>query len=204
MLFQTRAVHHLQAGRNGRNRQSCINLTELDEDAVVTQGSEHLYLLDFVGPRGFVQEVCPHVQRFACPHAVAFVTDWHMGSCRFCRPAYPSNILGLPVSLDSVVVSSAMLPPSRVTVLDHHKTAAENLAGAAAPNLEITLDMERSGATIARDHFAPPGLTHAQQARFQPCAEYGGCRQFCTVADDWTLSRSYTISAAYAGDKPIR
>ena len=50
-------------------------------------------------------------------------------------------------------------------MLDHHKTAAENLAGAAAPNLEVTLDMDRSGATIARDHFAPRGLTDAQQAR---------------------------------------
>ena len=53
-------------------------------------------------------------------------------------------------------------------MLDHHKTAAEHLAGAAAPQLKITLDMERSGATIARDHFAPPGLTDAQKARMPP------------------------------------
>ena len=61
-------------------------------------------------------------------------------------------------------LQGACASPTRVTVLDHHKTAAENLAGAAAPNLEVTLDMERSGAIIARDHFAPHGLTDAQQA----------------------------------------
>ncbi len=46
----------------------------------------------------------------------------------------------------------------RVVVLDHHKTAAEQLSHAAVsatPNLDVTFDMERSGATIARDHFQP-------------------------------------------------
>ena len=61
-------------------------------------------------------------------------------------------------------------------MLDHHKTAAENLAGAAAPNLVVTVDMDRSGATIARDHFAPHGLTGAQQARppLRLCARQPG------------------------------
>ena len=43
----------------------------------------------------------------------------------------------------------------RVVVLDHHKTAQETLVGRSdlPSNLEVTIDMKRSGATIARDHF---------------------------------------------------
>ena len=44
-----------------------------------------------------------------------------------------------------------------VVVLDHHKTAMEDLGPAEArpSNLRVTFDMGRSGASIARDHFAP-------------------------------------------------
>ena len=53
-------------------------------------------------------------------------------------------------------------------VLDHHKTAAEHLGTSAGgvPNLEVNLDMGRSGATIARDYFSPLGLTPVQQQLF--------------------------------------
>ncbi|CAG9461374.1 unnamed protein product [Pedinophyceae sp. YPF-701] len=46
---------------------------------------------------------------------------------------------------------------ARVVVLDHHKTALEALGDPASrpENMEVTFDMDRSGATIARDHFAP-------------------------------------------------
>jgi hypothetical protein len=38
-------------------------------------------------------------------------------------------------------------PPCRVCVLDHHKTAAEHFREVALPdNLEIEMDMDRSGA----------------------------------------------------------
>lgn len=42
-----------------------------------------------------------------------------------------------------------------VIVLDHHKTAHESLAGRTdlPGNLHVVIDIERSGATIARDHF---------------------------------------------------
>lgn len=44
-----------------------------------------------------------------------------------------------------------------VIVLDHHKTAMEDIGPAERrpANLKVTFDMERSGATIARDHFQP-------------------------------------------------
>ena len=55
-------------------------------------------------------------------------------------------------------VRAACARAKAVVILDHHKTAAEELAAmdAAAPrpaNLEVVMDMERSGATIARDYF---------------------------------------------------
>ncbi|KAL5815398.1 hypothetical protein ACOSQ3_026181 [Xanthoceras sorbifolium] len=66
---------------------------------------DHLYLLDYVGPPGFVQEISTKV--------------------------------------------------SRVTVLDHHKTALEaSIEGLMeGENVSKVIDMERSGATIAFDYF---------------------------------------------------
>ncbi len=42
-------------------------------------------------------------------------------------------------------------------MLDHHKTAAESLADRQQlpHNMDIVLDMKRSGAVIARDYFKP-------------------------------------------------
>ncbi|KAF8046989.1 hypothetical protein N665_3272s0003 [Sinapis alba] len=69
------------------------------------QEISHLYLLDFTGPPGFVQQVSPNV--------------------------------------DNVVI------------LDHHKTAIENLGDVSSTCKNVTkvLDIERSGATIAFDYF---------------------------------------------------
>ena len=43
----------------------------------------------------------------------------------------------------------------RVVVLDHHKTAQESLSGRSdlPGNVCVHIDMERSGATLARDFF---------------------------------------------------
>ena len=48
------------------------------------------------------------------------------------------------------------LPAGRVVLLDHHKTAAEDLADADLPgNLHVGIDQRRSGAVLALDHFQP-------------------------------------------------
>ena len=46
-------------------------------------------------------------------------------------------------------------------MLDHHKTAAEALEGSAPlpANIDVHLDMERSGATISLDYFQPQVVT---------------------------------------------
>ena len=48
------------------------------------------------------------------------------------------------------------VPAGRAVLLDHHKSAAEQLRGAALPrNLHVTMDQSRSGAKIALEHFQP-------------------------------------------------
>lgn len=42
-----------------------------------------------------------------------------------------------------------------VTVLDHHKTARDELAGLELPNLNVTFDMSKSGAMLTWEHFFP-------------------------------------------------
>ncbi len=54
----------------------------------------------------------------------------------------------------------------RVVILDHHKTAFEELhaPGRVLPsNVEVHMDMERSGATIALDYFKPELSTDLHQ-----------------------------------------
>lgn len=56
----------------------------------------------------------------------------------------------------------------RVIVLDHHKTAIEMLTPSEAhcPNLDLQLDINRSGATIALDYFKPQ--VHTSIVLFAP------------------------------------
>jgi len=44
---------------------------------------------------------------------------------------------------------------TKVVVLDHHKTAQEKLAQISHPNIEITFDMEKSGALLTWEYFHP-------------------------------------------------
>lgn len=43
----------------------------------------------------------------------------------------------------------------KVVVLDHHKTAQEDLSNLTHPNIEIVFDMDKSGALIAWEYFHP-------------------------------------------------
>lgn len=66
------------------------------------------------------------------------------------RDAYVLDYTGGPDFLRAVAAVAR-----RVVVLDHHKTAAEDCAGldTELPNVELLIDMSRSGAGIARDYF---------------------------------------------------
>lgn len=71
-----------------------------------------------------------------------------------------------------------------VIILDHHKTAAEDLRGLDLPNLKIVFDMERSGAGIAWDHYFPnlprPRMVDFVEDRDLWRFKYPETRAFCT------------------------
>ena len=56
-------------------------------------------------------------------------------------------------------------------MLDHHKTAADTLQnGTALPgNLEVNLDMQRSGARLALDYFQPQAILLMMSIQTAPC-----------------------------------
>ena len=67
-----------------------------------------------------------------------------------------TDIYILDFSFSREVITGLATHHASVTVLDHHKTAAETLQNwdHGLSNLEIVFDMERSGAGIAWDYFA--------------------------------------------------
>lgn len=101
------------------------------------------------------------------------------------RPRYVPHRVTTPLSLDALALTgtetvylldyvgptgfaaAVATRAARCVVLDHHKTARDALPSEAdwPPTLEATLDMNRSGAGIARDHFDPP-LTPSQASAF--------------------------------------
>ena len=92
-----------------------------------------------IAPRGASAAGRPGERRAVCMqgHETVYLLDY----------AGPSGF--------AAAVAQAV-PSGRVHLLDHHKSAAEQLQGAALPrNLHITLDQRRSGAQIALEHFQP-------------------------------------------------
>ena len=63
-----------------------------------------------------------------------------------------------PVGFPEAIATTA----GRVVVLDHHKTAQDSLVGRSdlPENLDVTIDMNRSGATISRDYFQSIQVAH--------------------------------------------
>lgn len=55
----------------------------------------------------------------------------------------------------------ALVQACQVTILDHHKSAIENLEGLYHPNLTMVLDTKRSGAMITWNYFNPDRLPPA-------------------------------------------
>jgi uncharacterized protein len=51
----------------------------------------------------------------------------------------------------------------KVVVLDHHKTAEENLSEFSHPNVEVIFDMEKSGAQLALEYFNPQMTANQKQ-----------------------------------------
>lgn len=83
---------------------------------------------------------------------------------------------------------------ARTVVLDHHKTAAAHLPrDHSFPRLEVNLDMNRSGATIAYDYFKPP-IVPQDTIKFIKLVEDGDLWR-------WALPGSRAFYAAMAAKK---
>jgi oligoribonuclease NrnB/cAMP/cGMP phosphodiesterase (DHH superfamily) len=90
-----------------------------------------------------------------------------MSDASMCTAASPCLYMACTTALTRQHVSRS------VTVLDHHKTAFEMFERPAEGNVafdigncSVHLDMDRSGATMALDHWKPGGLTDMQQQLF--------------------------------------
>ena len=104
---------------------------------ILLQPTQKLYMLDYVGPAGFATA--------AAEEGAKSLSHLRAVSC------------ALRVNLHCGPMADGPCHVFRVILLDHHKTALEmfEAPGSQHPNLELHLDMSRSGATIALDYFKP-------------------------------------------------
>eukprot|EP00897_Mesotaenium_endlicherianum_P004840 jgi/Mesen1/4384/ME000222S03505 len=115
----------------------------------------------------------------------------------------PKRVEDLPLKgVDVVYLLDYVGPPGfalalarvvpRVVVLDHHKTAAEALPAArdGLPNLECTLDMQRSGATIAYAYFSDLLSRAHQQGATDGTRQEFDAAAIATSAIEGTRARS--------------
>jgi oligoribonuclease NrnB/cAMP/cGMP phosphodiesterase (DHH superfamily) len=65
------------------------------------------------------------------------------------------EIIMVDFSYDRTTTQWLAANNTSLTILDHHKTAKENLEGLYIPNTTIVFDMNRSGAGIAWDYYFP-------------------------------------------------
>ncbi|XP_054778594.1 uncharacterized protein LOC129286636 isoform X2 [Prosopis cineraria] len=96
-------------------------------------------------------------------------------------------------------------PPKleRSVILDHHKTALENLGSESLvdENVIKVIDMERSGATIAFDYFKEKLLSSRADAKHQPVLkQFEGVRKLYDYIEDgdlwrWKLQNSKAFSS---------
>eukprot|EP00878_Enallax_costatus_P038257 GHUV01043442.1.p1 GENE.GHUV01043442.1~~GHUV01043442.1.p1 ORF type:complete len:165 (+),score=47.76 GHUV01043442.1:433-927(+) len=154
-----------------------------------SQADETAYLLDYAGPEGFPQQLAQHVQG-------VYVLDHHKTAAAQLADtsSHPPNLhvhidmqrsgamlardwfnpAGVSSQLQQVFewvqdadLWSWKLPDSRAF---HAGLAAQNLEYSALknpPNLHVHIDMQRSGAMLARDWFNPAGVSSQLQQVFE-------------------------------------
>lgn len=84
--------------------------------------------------------------------------DFHPGVYQDPPPDVTDRVVYLvDFSYKREVVKKMLTEASQLTILDHHKSALEDLLGLSAPNLTGDFDLNRSGAGITWDYFFAPG-----------------------------------------------
>lgn len=69
------------------------------------------------------------------------------------------DVIIVDFSYPRAVMETMADQAASILMLDHHKTAMEDMAGFSRENCTIVFDMARSGAMLAWDHFKPWGST---------------------------------------------
>lgn len=69
------------------------------------------------------------------------------------------EVIIVDFSYPRVVMEKMADQAKHITMLDHHKSAMEDMAGFSRPNCKIIFDMKRSGAKMAWDYFTLPQST---------------------------------------------
>ncbi len=106
---------------------------------------------------------------WAVRHALGDDVEFHPGVYQNDPPEVTGReVVFVDFSYKRPVMEQLAQAARSLVVLDHHKSAAEDLVGLDhLPNVELHFDMERSGAMIAWDYFnpdtpPPPLLAHIQ------------------------------------------
>jgi len=81
-----------------------------------------------------------------------------------------ADVFVLDFSFSKEMLLAAVAHVSELTIIDHHKTAKEDLAdwldGNAPPKINLFFNMEKSGAGLAWDIFAPDGMDRSQLVNY--------------------------------------
>lgn len=82
--------------------------------------------------------------------------DFHAGIYQEAPPDVTfRDVLIVDFSYKRPVLLEMAKSAESILVIDHHKTAAEDLASLPVPNIDATFDMEHSGAVLTWEHFYP-------------------------------------------------
>lgn len=97
----------------------------------------------------------------------AYAAWTHLGDAATYQPVHHGDVVAndlladrpvfiLDFSFSPEIIAAMSAVSAHITLLDHHKSAAEQWHGISAPrNATITFDMERSGAQMSWDYFHP-------------------------------------------------
>lgn len=143
-----------------------------------------------------------------------FLTDYdrHYPEPELMAAQYGDAVDGLALAHRDVYIVDFSYPPhvledicnyaNRVIVLDHHQSAIDRISGLELDNLEMVLDITRSGAQITWDYFIEHGFTcvdemeefHKSRNQRPMIVEYVADRDLWK----WEYSNSKSINEALA------
>src|SRR5277367_4902796 len=110
-----------------------------------------------------MKQICIYHGNCADGFGAAWVVRKALGAVDFHPGVYsepPPDVTGREVvmvdfSYKRPVLLGMAKSAESILVIDHHKTAAEDLASLPVPNIDAVFDMEHSGAILTWNHYFP-------------------------------------------------